>query len=267
MKVLVTGGNGFLGSYVQQQLWRDGHTPIVVDKPDSVLDIGPSTPVADAVIHMAGVLGTAELFKNFDTAVDVNVKGTQRVLEYCRLNDARYVGITMPTVWANVYQATKLCARTLCTAWHESFGVPVSHVRAYNAFGIGQKYGPGHPQKIIPTFSTLAWRGEPIPIWGDGEQTVDLISAADIASVLVQAMAYGNDEVFDAGGGQERTVNSVAEFVVDCTHSPSIIEHLPMRPGERPNTHLCAKGEGWDKLTTLPTFDASALIATVHSYK
>ncbi len=267
MKVLVTGGNGFLGQYVQDALWDAGQDAIILDRPDSVLDIGPSTPLADAVIHLAGVLGTAELFNDFDHAVDVNVKGTQRVLEYCRLNGASYVGITMPTVWANVYQATKLCARTLATAWHESFGVPVAHVRAYNAFGIGQKYGPGHPQKIIPTFSTLAWRGETIPIWGNGEQTVDLVSASDIASVLVQAIAFGDDEIFDAGSGREWSVNRVAQMVIQHTHSSSQVKRLPMRVGERPNTRLYAKGEGWDRLVERPEFKLDALIETINSYR
>lgn len=265
MRVLVTGGNGFIGRYVAAELIQAGHDPSALDTPDDVRDIGIFAPV-DAVIHLAGVLGTSELFDDFDTAVDVNVKGTQRVLEFCRRNDARFVGITMPSVWANVYQATKLCARTLATAWHESFGVPVSHVRAYNAFGIGQKFGPGHPQKIIPTFSSLAYRGEDIPIWGDGEQTVDLVSASDVASVLVQALEFGDDDLFDAGSGTEFTVNEVAEFVKDTARSSSRIVHHPMRDGERPQTKLCAAGEGWDKLERRPRLVLNDLTAAIRSY-
>jgi UDP-glucose 4-epimerase len=266
MKVIVTGGNGFIGRYVQADLQRTGHHPIILDRPADVRDIA-GMATADAVIHLAGVLGTSELFDDFDTAVDVNIKGTQRVLEYCRHSGARFVGITMPSVWANVYQATKLCSRTLATAWHESFGVPVSHVRAYNAFGIGQKFGAGHPQKIIPTFSTLAHRGEPIPIWGDGEQTVDLVSAADVASVLVQALEFGDDELFDAGSGTEWTVNEVALFVRSIADSESPLIHHAMRDGERPETKLCAVGEGWGKLQRLPRLDINELRSTILSYR
>lgn len=268
MRVLVTGGNGFIGQYVQEALGKAHHDCTVLDRPDSVLDLtDQADPDCDAVIHLAGVLGTSELFADFDTAIDVNIKGTQRVLEYCRRSDARFVGITMPSVWANVYQATKLCSRTLATAWHESFGVPVSHVRAYNAFGVGQKHGPGHPQKIIPTFASLAYRNEPIPIWGDGEQTVDLVSASDVASVLIQALEFGDDEVFDAGSGEEWTVNMVARFVIGVTGSMSDIQHFPMRDGERPQTRLCASGEGWDKLDDRPRLNTDDLIATIHSYR
>lgn len=268
MRVLVTGGLGFIGRYVQDELERAGHEPVSLDLPFNVLDLGKtSNPNCDAVIHLAGMLGTAELFDDFDTAVDVNIKGTQRVLEHCRRWDARFVGITMPQVWANVYQATKLCSRTLATAWHESFGVPVSHVCAFNAFGIGQKYGPGHPQKIIPTFSSLAWRNEPIPIWGDGEQTVDLVSASDVASVLVQALEFGDDELFDAGSGHEFSVNEVADYCKSVACSSSEIVHHPMRDGERPHTKLCAAGAGWDKLARKPRLNIVELDRAIRSYK
>lgn len=269
MIVLVTGGGGFIGSHVELELKAQDHEPIIFDRPLDVcesLDLASIGPV-DAVIHLAGRLGTAELFGGFDEAVDVNVKGTQRVLEYCRQVGASYVGITMPEVWANVYQATKRCARILATAWHESYGVPVSHVCAFNAFGIGQKRGPGHPQKIIPTFASRAWEGDPITIWGDGEQTVDLISASEVAKVLVAALEYGNDELFDAGTGQEWTVNQVARWVQDVTGSLSEVIHAPMRDGERPHTRLKALGEGWDLLGWEPRFDPTELDETILSYR
>lgn len=265
-RVLVTGGAGFIGQHVQLALREDGFEVEIWDRPDSVLDMSDA-PEADAVIHLAGMLGTSELFDDFDAAVDVNIKGTQRVLQYCRRYEARFVGITMPSVWMNVYQATKLCAGRLASAWHESFGVPVAHVRAFNAFGVGQKYGHGHPQKIIPTFATLAWRNEPIPIWGDGEQTVDLVSASDVASVLVQALAFGDDEVFDAGSGEEWSVNRVAEFVKQVTGSRSPIIHHGMRDGERPQTKLCATGENWEKLMRTPRLVQADLVTAIRSYR
>jgi UDP-glucose 4-epimerase len=263
--IIVTGGAGFIGSAVAAEITRRGDTALVVDRNKDILV--DELPEGESVIHLAGVLGTAELFDEFDRAVDVNVKGTQRVLEHCRRTGANYVGITMPQVWANVYQATKGCARALATAWHESFGVGVSHVCAYNAFGPGQRFGPGHPQKIIPTFSTHAWRGEPIPIWGTGEQTVDLLDVAQIARVLVDATGFRDNASVEAGSGTELTVNAVARVVLDVTGSTAGVTHLPMRAGERPGTRLCASGLGWDRLTWRPHLDAVALAETIESYK
>jgi len=84
----------------------------------------------------------------------------------------------------------------MATAWHHAYDVGVSHVRAYNAYGPGQAYGPGHPQKILPTFARAAWEGRPIPIWGDGEQTVDLVHSDDVARMLVDALRFNDDAMF-----------------------------------------------------------------------
>jgi UDP-glucose 4-epimerase len=270
MRVLITGGHGFIGRYVQAALREAGHEPVVLDRPQNVLHINEYEYEVDAVIHLAGMLGTAELFADFDTAVNINVKGAQRVLEYCRANGARFVGITMPdTGWRNVYQATKLCAVRLAEAWNHNYGVPVSHVRAFNAYGVGQKHGPGHPQKIIPTFATLAWEGQRIPIWGDGEQTVDLVWAGDVARMLVDALGHGECQTFDAGTGVAMSVRSVAESVCAMAGRPaSLLEFLPMRLGEHvQDVPLVAGGEGWDALGWKPVHNDALLFETVEWYR
>jgi UDP-glucose 4-epimerase len=219
----------------------------------------------DAVIHLAGVLGTSELFQDPYRAVDVNIKGTLQVLQACQaLSGARYVGITMPQVWDNVYQATKLCSAKLASAWHRHFDIPVSHVRAFNAFGEGQKvYGV---QKIIPTFATMAWAGEPLPVWGDGEQLVDLVYVKDVARMLVDAMQFEDDRTFDAGTGQPITVNEVARLIQEMTGHFVGIDHLPMRSGEHGHG-IVAEGEGWADLGWAPDFRLEELMSTVAWYK
>jgi UDP-glucose 4-epimerase len=272
MRVAVTGGKGFIGAAVSEELVRRGHDPVCIDR-SAGIDITDGAALraaldrADAVIHLAGVLGTAELFDDPFEAVDVNVKGTLNILQACRAQALRYVGIAMPECWPNVYQATKLCAKRLASAWHQNFGVPVCHVRAFNAYGPGQKYGPGHPQKIIPTFSVRAWQGLPIPIWGDGEQRVDLIHVDDIANILVDALQFGADETIDAGTGHPMTVNEVANRVLRITGSKAGIEYLPMRHGETKTDVTWARGEGWDKLTWRPAMDLDRLDRTIRLYE
>jgi UDP-glucose 4-epimerase len=186
------------------------------------------------------VLGTHELFDAPQLAIDINVTGTLNVLNACVTNDARYVGISMPPVFPSIYTATKLAAVRLASAYHHSHGLPVSHVRAFNAYGPGQKFGAGHPQKIVPTFATKAWASEPIPIWGDGFQTVDLVHVDQLAAVLVKAMKYGDDRTLEGGTGVAHTVNDVAQMVIALTSSSTAIEYLPMRRGEVP-THIVAE--------------------------
>jgi UDP-glucose 4-epimerase len=173
----------------------------------------------------------------------------------------------MPPVFPSVYTATKIAADRLATAWHHSHHkLRTSHVRAFNAYGPGQAHGPGHPQKIVPTFATEAWAGRPIPVWGDGQQTVDLVHADDLGRLLVEATRHGDDVTFDGGTGQAMTVNEVANMVLDITESTAGIEYLPMRDGELPTT-IIAKGEGWDRLDWAPTFDAARFVEAVHSYR
>lgn len=270
MRIAVTGGGGFLGTAVLAQAAVQGHQAWAFDRStgDDVLGNLANLEGADTVIHMAGMLGTHELFDTPEEAVEANVVGTLRILEWCKKHDAGYVGITMPdSSWANVYQATKLCAMRLATAWHRNFGVPVSHVRAFNAYGPGQKYGPGHPQKIIPTFARQAWKQEPITIWGSGSQTVDLVHSDDVAKMLVDACVFTDDETLDAGTGVAVTVNKVAEMVNRFAGSTAGVLHLPMRRGEEPETNIIARGEGWGALGWKPELNLDRLRETVEWYR
>lgn len=269
MRIAVTGGGGFIGQATIMAGRAAGHEMFSFDQRDGNNVLGPLTALdnfsAESVIHLAGKLGTHELFDDPHSAVDVNIHGTLKILDWCRHANAGYVGITMPPVFESVYTATKICADRLATAWHREFGVPVAKVRAFNAFGSGQAHGPGHPQKIIPTFAVHAWQRRAIPIWGDGQQTVDLIDVTQIAKILVEATQHGDDVTIDAGSGVMYKVREIANLVATITGSLVPHEFLPMRRGEVP-TNIVARGEGWDRLSFRPSFDWDAFEATVHAY-
>lgn len=269
MKIAVTGGAGFIGSAVLKKAAEAGHEAWGFDLADgnSVLGDLRALSGADVVIHLAGMLGTSELFEEPETAIKVNMIGSLHVLQWCQANGAGYVDIVMPdSNWANVYQATKLGAMRLADAWHANMGVPVSHVRAFNVYGAGQKHGDGHPQKILPMFATEAYAKRPLPIWGNGLQCVDLIHVDDVADMLVRATRFGDSEVFDAGTGMALTVNRVAETVNRITGNEQGVIHLDMRKGEVPDTVIIARGEGWDRLGWKPDFNPEAFSDAVESY-
>jgi UDP-glucose 4-epimerase len=271
MRVLVTGGRGFLGGAVLAELAARGHEAYTYDRRDGN-DIADLDRLAmrmvstDAVIHLAGLLGTHELFDRVADAISTNVQGVANVLEAARRVGARYVSTTLPSVFPSIYTATKLGAVALERAWHHTYGLQVSRVRAFNAYGPSQKHGEGHPQKIIPTFATEAWAGRPIPIWGDGTQTVDLIHVGDLGRLLVDALDHGDDWTVDGGTGHGVSVNDVARFVLDITNSRAGVEYLPMRRGEVP-THIAATGEGWERLDWKPEHLWTRIAAAVESYR
>lgn len=273
VKVLLTGGRGFLGTAVSHELLKAGHTVIPFDIADGTRynlmnrsAVMRAVQYKDAVIHLAGLLGTDELFDNPYDAVNVNVTGTLNVLEACVQHGAQYVGISMPDVFPSIYTATRTCARNLATAYHQAHGIPTAHVQAFNVFGPGQKHGPGHPRKIIPAFATEAWRDEPIIVWGDGNQTVDMIDSQTVGRIFVDALKCTDNQTIEAGTGIEWTVNEVLKYVMEYTESRSKVIHKPMRRGEIPS-RIKAVGRGWGHLSAPPTLDLDFLNKTIDSYR
>lgn len=268
MKTAVTGSDGFIGTAVVRNLVASGTEVVELDLSSGFdvldADIARRIDGCCSVIHLAGLLGTDELFAVPYRAVDVNIKGTLRVLDACAKTGVSYVGITVPDVWANVYQATKMCCRRLATAWHENFGVGVSHVRAFNVFGPGQKVLG--VRKVVPTFSVHAWRGEPLPVFGDGTQKVDLIHVDDVAKILIAATGITDDRVIDAGTGSGTSVLALASMIIEITGGRSAVEFLPMRKGERPAA-VIANGDGWEHLDGRPIFRPTDLSETVRWYE
>ncbi|WP_329601275.1 NAD(P)-dependent oxidoreductase [Salinispora arenicola] len=269
-RVVVTGGRGFIGQAAARALINRGYQPAIYDLPDADVRDGKAIRAAmegsHAVIHLAGVLGTHELFDAIDLAIDINVKGATRVLEAVKDCGARYVGLTLPAVFPSVYAATKGAAVAMERAFHHTYGVPVSRVLAFNAYGPAQKHGPGNPQKILPTFAVEAWANRPIPIWGDGSQTVDLVHVDDLGDLLVDAIGHGDNFTLDGGTGKAVSVNDLANFVIEVTGSTAGVRHMPMRRGEVP-TEIVATGQGWDRIDWRPQLDWDRVAESVESYR
>lgn len=268
MKIAITGGAGFIGRAVVAEAEKRGHDVWICDH-DSDCDVtGDLSQLAgsQSVIHLAGILGTHELFDRAEEAIRVNVIGSLRVMQWCVENDAQYTGILMHEAFPSIYTATKVAQKKLADALHHSEGLKVAHVRAFNAFGPGQKYGAGHPQKIVPTFAVKAWRGEPLPIWGSGEQSVDLVHTSDLAKMLVDATMFTGNEVFDGGTGEAISVLAVAGFINSVTGNTAGVEYLPMRRGEV-ETRVQASGLGWETLGWKPNHSWDLLAGTVQWYR
>lgn len=274
MQILITGGSGFLGKAITQHLsLEEGHEVVSYDRathPEMDIlnreNLMANVYGMDTVIHLAGVLGTDELFDNPQDAIDTNITGTLNVLDACVEHGADYVGITMPQVFPSIYTATKVAATRLASAYHHTHGVGVCHVRAYNAFGPNQHHGPNHPRKIIPAFSVEGWSNKPMIIWGDGHQTVDLISTRELSRIFASAIYVTDDSTIDGGTGIQWDVEGVASYVAERTGSTAGFDFRPMRRGEKPTT-IGANGEGWQHLNHIPRFHLEELDEAIDSYK
>jgi nucleoside-diphosphate-sugar epimerase len=248
MRVIVTGGSGFLGSFACERLKEQGHEVAVVDisKPRWTpwaewhsLDVTQESSVEaipaldpNAVVHLAGVLGTAETFQAPQETVRINTVGTVNVLEACKRSSAHYLGIETGTPWLSPYAISKRAASDFARGYVQAFGLKASVLKVFNSYGPRQD-GTGKVNKIIPRFAVNAIQGMPVPIFGSGEQVIDVHHAEDVAECFARAleMAPGSGEIIEVGSGIPITVREVAERILEVVGEGSIT-HLPRRLGE-----------------------------------
>lgn len=263
LRILVTGGNGFIGSHVVDRIRADGDTPIVFDRTteadflgDIRDDIAVDEAIAhvDAFIHLAGVLGTQETIQQPKPAIMTNITAGLNILEAAAHHHVPGVNIAVGNHWEqNPYSISKSTVERLVTMYNLYRGTTITTVRALNAYGprqsVAAPYGPSKVRKIIPSFVHRALNGDPIEIYGDGTQIMDMIYVTDVADFLVDTLhhtiTHGPTPTVEAGTGLDTTVNEIATTVVNAIGSTSPIVHLPPRPGETPGTTVKANRDTW----------------------
>ncbi len=259
-KVLVTGGSGFIGSHVCNDLARRGIAPVIFDHhalwhPDlertyflgDVCDyaaVSEAVAISDGVIHLAGVLGTQETIREPLPAVQTNIVGSLNVFKACEHYQKKAVLITVGNFWMeNTYSITKTTAERFAAMFNREHGTKIAVVRGLNAYGPGQKAKP--VRKIIPNFIIPALNDEKLLVYGDGLQVMDMIYVEDLAEILVKALLEDHgiyDRVFEAGTGKRTTVLEIAEEVIRQVGAGRV-KFAPMRPGEPENSTVIGDPE------------------------
>lgn len=266
-RILVTGGSGFIGQYVSAELLRRGYEPLIFDtrrEPDQyphfIGDIRDATALTEAAahaegfIHLAGVLGTQETIANPRPAAETNVLGGLNVLEAACQYNLPVVNIAVGNWFENnTYSITKSTVERFVQMYGVNRGLRATTVRALNAYGprqsVAAPYGHSKVRKIMPSFISRALHGEPIEVYGDGRQIMDMIYVADVARVLVRAFEFlqaGDaqpDQIFSAGTGRRTSVLEIAEVVrteiARQTGEPVVpVRTVAMRKGETPGVEV-----------------------------
>ncbi len=263
MKILVTGGSGFIGSHVVDVLLAHGHEPRIFDivpsphcGPEDVetvvgdlLDLEVlrgATRGCDAVIHLAAVSDVNEVVRDPSRAELVNARGTEVMLEAALLEKIKRV-VYASTVWvyggatgeepldedtslvppAHFYTATKLAGELFCHSFDELYGLEQTVLR----FGI--PYGPrARASTVVAQFVARALAGEPLTVTGDGAQTRQFVYVEDLAEGVVATLApVAAGRTYNLVGGEQVSVRQIAETVQQLVGDVPIV-HVDDRPAD-----------------------------------
>ena len=264
MKVLVTGGAGFIGRWVTRNLLVRGHEVIAYDNlrngnlrnieefrrnrrfkflKGDVLDARRLREVfrdVDACVHLAAQINVQRSIDRPEETFRNNVDGTFNVLEWCRRKDARLelVGTCLvydasdgkpisenhPLRPASPYAGSKLAGEELALSYHRAYGLPVVVTRPFNTYGPFQR--SDSEGGVVSIFIERKLRGLPILVYGDGHQTRDLLYVEDCADFIVRSLISKRavGEVINAGTGRDVEINRLALMI--CGEK-GIIKHVP----------------------------------------
>ncbi len=271
MRVLVTGGSGFIGSHVVDKLRRHGHEPVIYDlrpspwHPEGSVEtvLGSITDrealeralhSCDAVAHLAAVADVNDVHAEPEDAERVNARGTVAVLEAARRAGVKRI-IYASTIWvysdcaeeqvdettllpapSHLYTSTKLAGELYCKAYQELYGIDYTILR----FGI--PYGPrAREAAVVPAFVGKALRGEPLTLAGDGSQSRRFVYVEDLAEGVALALSHvARNRVYNLASDENVSIRQIAENVRDLLGDVEIV-YTEARPGDFNGKVVCSR--------------------------
>lgn len=268
MKALVTGGAGFIGSNLVRHLLDDGHEVTVLDNllsgyacnldgcdvrfiEGDVRDpaaVGEAMRGAEVVFHLAASVGNKRSLDCPVLDAEINVIGTLRILEAARRAGVRKIVTSSsagifgelktvpiredhPVEPDSPYGASKLYEEKVCLAYARLYGLEAVCLRYFNVYGPNQRFDAYG--NVIPIFVFQMLRGEPLTIFGDGEQTRDFVNVSDVVRANVNAArAHGVSGAFNIGSGSRISINALVGELHAASGLQPVVRHGPPRPGD-----------------------------------
>ena len=267
MKILVTGGAGFIGKHLVKYLLDKGNTITIFDnfsnseeksleyyiksgvkivngdirKFDEILK---ETEDQDVLIHLAAKISVSQSILNPSETFDVNVDGTKNVLEACKKNYVKKIIIaSSAAVYGEGSSGMKLIesAKTNPISPYGKSKLKMEQeieknnkidcviLRFFNIFGIGQT--PEYAG-VITKFIEMISSNKPLEIFGDGMQTRDFVSINDVVESIYDAIKNGKNGTYNIASGKAITINELAEFMISLSKKDLEIHHISEKHGD-----------------------------------
>jgi len=265
MRVLVTGGAGFIGSHFVRRLVEGGTDVSVLDKLtyagnpanlDGVEhefhhgDVADPEAVAkaaagcSAIVNFAAETHVDRSILGPQEFVHTDVLGTMCLLEWAREHDARYVQVSTDEVYGDFeaggravetdplrpsspYSAAKAGGDLQVLAYVRTYGVRASITRGANTYGPNQ-----YPEKLVPLFTTNALDGEPLPVYGDGKQVREWLHAEDHCAGIELVLHEGAPgAVYNIGGEDHENIEVTHRILELAGADAGLIRHVEDRAG------------------------------------
>lgn len=296
MKVLVTGGSGFIGRHVVWALLARGDEVTVADREAATdADSDAASPVRgvevvagdlrepavldaavrpglEAVVHLAALTSVLGSTQRPAETYDTNVAVTAGLLEAMRERGVGRLAFASTNAVAGEdpsapgprvldetsalrpltpYGATKAAAEMLLSGWSQTYGMTAAALRLTNV------YGPGMERKdsFVPRLLRAARSGEPVRVYGDGEQVRDYVYVEDVARAFVVALDREHSGPLTVGAGRSVSVNTLVELARAATGAPIPVEQVAAQRGEMPRVQVDvsrARALGWEAAVDLP---------------
>ncbi|MEL3972009.1 NAD-dependent epimerase/dehydratase family protein [Rossellomorea oryzaecorticis] len=288
MKILVTGGGGFIGSQLVETLIAAGHTPIILDNfsngrvenlpegvtcyrrdllSDKVEKIFKKEE-PDVVMHLAAQVSVAKSLENPAEDAAVNVLGTVKLLGYCtKYGVKKFIFSSSSAVYGTTdevlteetiaspisfYGTSKLVSESYIKLFGTSYGLPYTILRYANVYGPRQR--PDGEGGVISIFIEQLINGETPVIYGDGTQTRDFVYVEDVARANLLAIEHADNEIINIGTNSQTSINLLHSLVssqLDTIRTPI---YLGTRDGDIKHSHL-ANMKALDILKWEPKYD------------
>lgn len=276
MKVIVTGGAGFIGSHVCKLLLEQNHQVTIIDNLskgdqnsldsrsvfhqislDNQKQLEEILPGHDAVIHMASFIEVGESVKKPVEFTENNIVGTVKLLEAMRVTGVKKMifsssacvyGIPNKSPLTeedllgeqeNPYGITKVTMEQFCKLYHSLFGFDVTILRYFNPYGPGEEHNP--ETHAIPNLIKAALEKKPIPLYWQGEQIRDFIFIDDLAQAHALSLPLTGLHIYNVGTQTGAKVIDVVKKIFQIVGYEVPIDNKGERKGDVPSLVASSK--------------------------